>query len=550
MPVQKRVFASFLASFERDMLTVSPPETIYGLAVFVRRFAQSLLAYSDFDEFHFFTRGAHSPVRDGELLGSDPRVRVRPLHEFSAAAEQNDIRVLHNPWTPDIGPWTDLRNRMCTRSIPVTGMTHTVSYHSFLPRVLLTMMLSPRETDSIVCSSVCGRTVMQNWIGHLSAEFGEHIGRPVRFDGRLDTIPIGVDPDEFRPREKTPLRKRLQLPVDATIVLYLGRFSAYDKMDLAPLLLAFQRASQTPRERPLALVLAGSAGEFEYADEVDRLTRQMGLAGSVHIVRNVAEGDIPAFYAAADIFASPSDNIQETFGQSLIEAMASGLPIVCSDWNGYREIVVPNETGLLIPTYWMPCDRQVSDFAGMSEWLMDHFYLAQSVCVDVERMAGAIELLASNAALRMQMGERARQRALDLYDWRVVIRQYQALWDELNATADKNPSSSRQDRSWYRADLFETFRHYCTQILSDEATVLVNEEGQLARSLMHTGQSPFLQTTLLDGVTDHARQAISVADLQERVTRTTGCSPDEFRFHLLWLFKYDIVRLTTPDRLN
>ena len=57
MPGQKRVFASFLASFERDMLASSRPETIYGLAVFVRRFVQALLAHADFDEFQFFARG-------------------------------------------------------------------------------------------------------------------------------------------------------------------------------------------------------------------------------------------------------------------------------------------------------------------------------------------------------------------------------------------------------------------------------------------------------------------------------------------------------------
>ena len=44
-------------------------------------------------------------------------------------------------------------------------------------------------------------------------------------------------------------------------------------------------------------------------------------------------------WSSADIFSSLSDNIQETFGITPIEAMASGLPVVVSDWDGYRDSV-------------------------------------------------------------------------------------------------------------------------------------------------------------------------------------------------------------------
>ena len=53
---------------------------------------------------------------------------------------------------------------------------------------------------------------------------------------------------------------------------------------------------------------------------------------------------------AADVFVSPSDNIQETFGLAVLEAMASGLPVVASDWDGYRDLVADGETGFLVPT--------------------------------------------------------------------------------------------------------------------------------------------------------------------------------------------------------
>src|SRR6516164_998135 len=57
-----------------------------------------------------------------------------------------------------------------------------------------------------------------------------------------------------------------------------------------------------------------------------------------------------AVWHAADIFASLSDNIQETFGLVIVEAMASGLPIVASDWDGYRDLVTDGESGYLVPS--------------------------------------------------------------------------------------------------------------------------------------------------------------------------------------------------------
>src|SRR5206468_3789402 len=58
-----------------------------------------------------------------------------------------------------------------------------------------------------------------------------------------------------------------------------------------------------------------------------------------------------AAWHAADVFTSLSDNIQETFGLVILEALASGLPVVASDWDGYRDLVVHDQTGYLVSTY-------------------------------------------------------------------------------------------------------------------------------------------------------------------------------------------------------
>ena len=56
-------------------------------------------------------------------------------------------------------------------------------------------------------------------------------------------------------------------------------------------------------------------------------------------------------FGAADLFVTVSDNLQETYGLTVIEAMASGLPVVAAGWNGYQETVRHGETGFLVPTH-------------------------------------------------------------------------------------------------------------------------------------------------------------------------------------------------------
>ena len=73
--------------------------------------------------------------------------------------------------------------------------------------------------------------------------------------------------------------------------------------------------------------------------------------------------------AAADLFCSPADNLQETFGLSVLEAMASSLPVVASDWNGYRDLVLHGSTGWLVPC------KDLLQVQSQPDWLDRRFSL-------------------------------------------------------------------------------------------------------------------------------------------------------------------------------
>jgi hypothetical protein len=190
----------------------------------------------------------------------------------------------------------------------------------------------------------------------------------------------------------------------------------------------------------------------------------------------------------------------------------------------------------------MQCDRDLSDYAGMSDWMMDHFALAQSVSVDIDKMSAAIGTLVSNSDLRQRMGRKARERAVAMYDWRAVIGQYLELWDELNRIANGNAEYAPLRSSWYRPDLFKTFEHYCTTVLSNETRISVRNAAWLeSASPLNAAQSQLLRPDLMQTIVRTAESGASVRQLEERTTAEAGCASDEFRLHMLWLLKYGVL---------
>lgn len=120
------------------------------------------------------------------------------------------------------------------------------------------------------------------------------------------------------------------------LILYVGRLS-YEK-NLATLLTAFRAIETEEPEAYLVMVGDGPA----------RHDLERALAGHRALFTGYLRGEALAeAYASADLFAFPSTT--ETFGQAVLEALASGLPVVAHDAEGVRDLVQHNETGLLVP---------------------------------------------------------------------------------------------------------------------------------------------------------------------------------------------------------
>jgi len=182
-----------------------------------------------------------------------------------------------------------------------------------------------------------------------------------------------VDTETFRPRDKRDARKLLSLPQDKLILLCFARFSAHEKMDLLPLLRGFKRILEECNEEAsnLLLLLAGDDERYHYAQEVEKFAEALKIADNVRFLKNPSFVEGPLIYSAADIFISFADNFQESLGITVLEAMASGLPAIVSDWDGYKDIVLHGKTGFRVPTYWAGCEERISLFSPISFCLIE-----------------------------------------------------------------------------------------------------------------------------------------------------------------------------------
>jgi len=140
------------------------------------------------------------------------------------------------------------------------------------------------------------------------------------------------------PSEVSNLRTRLGICPDTALILTIGRFSL--EKGHAILLHALRQLRSTQRKWKMVFVGAGPEQE-----NLVRLADSLGLGDFV--VFAGSQADVAPFYSAADLFTLPS--LTEGSSNVLLEAMAAKLPIVATNAGGNAEIVLHNETGLLVP---------------------------------------------------------------------------------------------------------------------------------------------------------------------------------------------------------
>jgi glycosyltransferase involved in cell wall biosynthesis len=331
------------------------------------------------------------------------------------------------------------------------------------------------EADALICSTSAGKRVMEHLFQSLVEQRPEiSPSVPVQ----LPVIPLGIDCRKYRNILRDEARARLGIAPETVVMLYFGRFSPINKCDLGPLILAFSRQFSRSDDASL-LVLAGDDTQHQMAESMRRFGIATGCADKLWILPDCTQQKKSELFAAADIFVSPSDNLQETFGITLTEAMASGLPVIASDWNGYRELVIHNETGFLVPTYWPAFGDEIELTTVSASFDIRNALMASTTVVDFDVLMHYARVLVDNRDLRAEMGRKARVRAESTFDYKVIVPRWEGLWDDLVRRAGvlrKNmETSKRRDPLTY--SVRKVFGHYPTRVIEDRSIVEVTATG-------------------------------------------------------------------------
>ena len=208
--------------------------------------------------------------------------------------------------------------------------------------------------------------------------------------GPVRVIPPGVDGERFTPGPDAVWRDRLGLAADDVLVAHVAHLLANKNQRHL-----VEAVAATPSRVHLAL--AGRPLDPAYATQVEAVARDLGIADRVHLLGPV--DDVAGLLRAADVFAFASTD--EACPVAVLEAMATGLPVVVADIPGTRHLVTDGRDGLRFPVG------------------------------NVAVLAAGLRHLVDDPARRGALGAAARTRVLSDFTVPGEAAAYQDLYDEV-----------------------------------------------------------------------------------------------------------------------
>jgi glycosyltransferase involved in cell wall biosynthesis len=436
--------------------------------------------------------GAIDPAAPVECFGYDQIHRVGEVGVLYLA----DITVAMH---------ARLRQRVGVGTFSLCGVTHTTASAGAMDEIVALLREPVMPWDALVCTtSAVVETVRR--VHEAESEYLRwRFGGDIRLElPQLPIIPLGVHCADFEisADARASARQALGLDPETVTALFVGRLVFHAKAHPFPMYLGLQAAAERTG-RPVALIMCGWApndpitqafvtGAALFAPDV----KTIFVEGRDLTLRDQA-------WAAADIFVSLSDNIQETFGLTPIEAMAAGLPVVATDWNGYRDTIRAGVDGYRVRT-WSPSPGAGVPIARGHEngsLSYDHYCwaAAATTSVDLEELAQVLVELVENPDLRRRLGDAGRQHARERFDWAVVYSQYQDLWDDLNArrrAATADPAIAARLQAAPRAaaarlDPYHAFGHYPTAHIGPAVRLSLAPDATPERLATLTGHTLF-----------------------------------------------------------
>lgn len=446
---------------------------------------------------------------------------------------------------PELAPRNRyLRDAFAVGPTPLAIDTHAFGTHPVWDAFARLASAPPAPYDTLFPLSRALEAAMRV----AAAEFRLDIGLVV--NGRA------VDLETFHPpdaAERRAARAMISIPDSARVALYFGRLSPHAKADLLPLVDCFAEMAKADD----LLLIAGVENVKGYGDLLAARAAELGIGAQVQVHQEVPPGRRHRVFAAADVFVFPGDTVQEALGNTVLEAMASGLPVIASDWDGLRDMVSEGETGRLIPTRMLPCYERPSRLSPASFYLEDYLALGQTTLVDRGALAQALGELLHDPGQAARMGAAGRRWVEARASGAIITRGLTDAWAAMMETARRESPEAARVRREFASTLgrpipfARVFRGYGTSVFDLEQTdVRLTPFGKGVldgvKSIgFYDDLLPILRPTILDGVMRALVDGRTrrLADLAAELAPITPTGVEDVLFHVGVLAKRGVVAL-------
>ena len=556
--------------YHPEAYTTSGPK-LMGRNAAGESFLRGFLKHSKATEFWAQVQKPEHGQHFAQTAKAQGRAEVVKMVDKSTLSALKDIGTVYYPG-PGIGEHafqralagglgTALKNPHTAWSL--CGITHTTSSATAMDALAELITAPVQPWDAVICTSSSVKNNVQRLFQAQVNYLQDRLGISKLVLPMLTVIPLGIHTQDFNFTEvqKTNARNELCVDQNTLVVLYVGRLSFHAKAHPLAMYQALEKAASAVAAsgKKIVLVECGwHANEFiqnayqEAASQACPNVQVITLDGRLANARETA-------WAGADVFCSLSDNIQETFGIVPIEAMAAGLPVVVSDWDGYKDTVRHGVDGFRIPTC-MPQPGLATDLALRHALELDTYdmycgHTCSLISVDIEATAQAFIQLFESAELRQRMGLAGKQRVQKFYDWSTVIAQYETLWQEqtqLRLAAQTADQVALLPHAWpARIDPFFAFESYPSQILKP-TSMLALVDASATEALLKVNQYKILAMVNFaklvlptDAEITHVLNAATYEPTSAQAL-VQGIEPSRQAFvlrSLAWLIKLGVLRL-------
>jgi hypothetical protein len=317
-------------------------------------------------------------------------------------------------------------------------------------------------------------------------------------------------------------------------VLFMGRLDWNSKADV---LVIPRIAACLPPDHNIRFVIAGAADDAGYTQLLGQQCEQAGI----RLLRDLSDAERDNLYRESHVMFSPSDNYQETFGLTVIEARHHGCVPVVSDFDGYRNLVHDGEDGLLLKT----CAARIPERLFRAQILMPdpiyHGWWAAGVSIDPNAAAAALYELSVNREQWAAMSKRCLQAASE-YDLAATAKRFADLlatvMEQQHAGVASLPDAA--PRNPFHIDYSDVFRTHPTVFWSDQR-VSLTQTGQRFLENPDAGDIP--QLCLFSGsvTLDQISRLLAMVQVQAEVTAILASGNEPLTLSLA--LKNGLIRL-------